>query len=216
MATVNGPLFSLDASGQLGQALVYSKWKGRNYVREFVTPANPRTLPQFIQRGLVDAISKWWAGIANETGAQESWNGAAAAQAISPFNAAVAAGIDSMRNDQPPTGYDGGGVGPTVGPDTITATSSNPGQLSVSLTPTAECVKTDLFVIAIGTNGGGATTAEHYDRIIAGQSNLQTAAAINFELSNLPPGDYYISGNVIGTDGDFDGWHTTGAAVTIA
>ena len=43
MAKVNGPLFSLDARGQLGKALVYAIWKGLNYARKYVIPFNPKT-----------------------------------------------------------------------------------------------------------------------------------------------------------------------------
>lgn len=62
MALVNGPLFSLDASGQIGHAIVYAKWKGRNYVREYVTGSNPNTLPQRSPRTLIAAITKQMAG----------------------------------------------------------------------------------------------------------------------------------------------------------
>ena len=33
MAKTTGPLFSMDASGKFGGALVFGKWKGRNVVR---------------------------------------------------------------------------------------------------------------------------------------------------------------------------------------
>lgn len=46
MAKVSGPLLSMDASGQIGKAMVFSKWKGRNYVRNYVRPANPQTPAQ--------------------------------------------------------------------------------------------------------------------------------------------------------------------------
>ena len=43
MARVTGPLFSLDASQSLFKTLVYSKWKGLNYVRARVIPYNPKS-----------------------------------------------------------------------------------------------------------------------------------------------------------------------------
>ena len=46
MARVTGALFSMDASGQLGKALVYAKWKGRQYCREYVVPENPHATKQ--------------------------------------------------------------------------------------------------------------------------------------------------------------------------
>lgn len=46
MAKVTSPLMSLDASGTVADALVFSKWKGRNYVRQHVIPSNPQSTAQ--------------------------------------------------------------------------------------------------------------------------------------------------------------------------
>lgn len=46
MAKVSGPLMSMDASGAFAGALVFGKWKGRNTVRQLVTPANPQSTLQ--------------------------------------------------------------------------------------------------------------------------------------------------------------------------
>jgi len=51
MSKLQGPLFSLDARGQLGKALVYAIWKGMNYSRKYVIPANPSTTGQETIRG---------------------------------------------------------------------------------------------------------------------------------------------------------------------
>jgi len=53
MAKLTGPLFSLDASGKYGGAIVFSKWKGRNYARQLVTPANPQSADQETARNAV-------------------------------------------------------------------------------------------------------------------------------------------------------------------
>lgn len=45
-AKVTSPLMSLDASGSIASALTFSKWKGRNYARQLVIPANPQTEEQ--------------------------------------------------------------------------------------------------------------------------------------------------------------------------
>jgi len=58
MAKLKGPLFSLGASGKIGNALVYFGWKGLNVVREYVIPSNPKTTGQTTQRGyLTDAVA---------------------------------------------------------------------------------------------------------------------------------------------------------------
>lgn len=59
MAKLKAPLFSLGASGKIGDALVYFGWKGLNVVREYVIPSNPKTSGQVTQRGyLTDAVDK--------------------------------------------------------------------------------------------------------------------------------------------------------------
>lgn len=56
MAKINGPLFSMDASGKFGKALVFTKWKGRNVVRQLITPSNPKSTMQEIARNIMRVI----------------------------------------------------------------------------------------------------------------------------------------------------------------
>lgn len=53
MAKVSGPLMSMEASGAFGGALVFGKWKGRNTVRQLVTPSNPQSAGQTESRNRV-------------------------------------------------------------------------------------------------------------------------------------------------------------------
>lgn len=62
MAKVSGPLFSMEASGAYAGSLVFGKWKGRPYVRQLVTPANPNSANQETARNrmrVTGAIQKW-------------------------------------------------------------------------------------------------------------------------------------------------------------
>lgn len=60
MAKVKGPLFSLSASGQLAKTLIYADWKGIDYAKQYVIPANPKTADQQEQRGFfTSAIEAW-------------------------------------------------------------------------------------------------------------------------------------------------------------
>jgi hypothetical protein len=75
MALVSGPLFSVDASGTYKDALTFSIWKGRNYVRAWFRPTNPKTDAQQAQRQLLaDAVSAWHALY---SGTKDDWNLAA-------------------------------------------------------------------------------------------------------------------------------------------
>jgi len=93
MAKVTGPLFSVSASGAFGKALVFGSWKGRNTVRQLVTPANPMTQAQQDSRNAVRVVgnAQHWANLATVKGdsrtltdkelliaaapAGEAWNG---------------------------------------------------------------------------------------------------------------------------------------------
>ena len=46
MAKLTGPLFSLDARGKLGSALVFIGWKGIKTVRQWLKPAKPQSAGQ--------------------------------------------------------------------------------------------------------------------------------------------------------------------------
>jgi len=50
MAKVNAPMLGFSAGGQIGKALVFSKWRGIAYGRQYVIPGNPRSTAQMATR----------------------------------------------------------------------------------------------------------------------------------------------------------------------
>lgn len=50
MAKTTGPLLSFGARGQIGKTLVFAPWKGTQYARQHVTPANPQSAEQTLTR----------------------------------------------------------------------------------------------------------------------------------------------------------------------
>lgn len=96
MALVSAPLLSLDASGSVGGALVFSKWKGRPYVRQLVKPANPRSGGQVGMRSMMKFLSQNWTSVSSADKA--SWQTQADAIVASPFNAYVKANLTGWRN----------------------------------------------------------------------------------------------------------------------
>ncbi len=60
MARLTAPLLSLDARGQIGEAIVFSGWKGIKYARQYVIPANPQTTAQQEVRGVFSTLSEIW------------------------------------------------------------------------------------------------------------------------------------------------------------
>jgi len=101
MVRVYAPMMSLDASGTIGNAIVFSKWKGRNYVRERVIPANPKSGGQVGMRAMMKYLAQIWSAIGDAP--QASWEDRAAAASVSPFNAFVSYNMKRWRNFTSPT-----------------------------------------------------------------------------------------------------------------
>lgn len=101
MVKLKAPMMSLDASGKLGNAVVFSKWKGRNYARSLVTPANPQSGPQTGMRAMLKFLSQVWDGLsdANKATYLEEAN----AKAISTFNAFMSFNLKRWRDFNTPT-----------------------------------------------------------------------------------------------------------------
>ena len=63
MAKVSGPFMSVDASGTIYNTLTASIWKGRNYIRGYVRPTNPKTAAQLVVRTLLATAVAAWKGL---------------------------------------------------------------------------------------------------------------------------------------------------------
>lgn len=87
MAKVDGPLFSLEARGKIGEAIVYFPWKGRHAVRRWLKPTNPRDVDQKIIRQKLASIGHVLAAIVTPSSAVP--NGAAAVVEIKTLTPAT-------------------------------------------------------------------------------------------------------------------------------
>lgn len=85
MVKVAAPCLSLDASGSLAGSMVFSKWKGRPYVRALVKPANPKTGGQVGVRAMFKFLSQIWNGLTD--GNKATWETRAKTLNASTFNA---------------------------------------------------------------------------------------------------------------------------------
>lgn len=123
MARVNGPLMGLDASGSVADTLTWSKWKGRNYVRQLVTPANPKSALQVSVRAIMRFLSTSWTHV---TAADKAlWATLAAQQTISNFDAYTQYNANRWTQSNSPV------VSPTEPAGTVPvmgATTATPGK----------------------------------------------------------------------------------------
>lgn len=100
MAKITSPLMSLDASGSVAGTITFSKWKGRNYVRQTVTPSNPQSPGQVSTRAMMSFLSQAWKNIGATP--QDTWLAAAGAKKISHFNAFTSQNMNRWTQFQAP------------------------------------------------------------------------------------------------------------------
>lgn len=141
MVKLNGPMFSIDASGKLADAIVFSKWKGRNYARSLVTPSNPQSGGQVGMRTMLKFLSQEWSGLGATP--QASWDTRADAAVISPFNAFIGYNLARWRNFTGPTQDDPATAAGTVG--TLANQAATAGVRQITL---------DVDVSVLGDNWG--------------------------------------------------------------
>ena len=95
MAKPTAPLLSFGASGTLAETMVYSKWKGRPYVRRHVIPSNPRSVAQTLTRDIFRNMNSVW----KVAGALlvAPWDRFADGQVLTGRNAFVGQNVSALR-----------------------------------------------------------------------------------------------------------------------
>lgn len=207
MAKVTGPLLSMDASGTVGNAMVFSKWKGRSYVRSWVRPSNPKTPAQVANRAMMKYLSQLWHSLAALTRA--SWATLGAQLKASPFNAYVKENQKNWQQGLAPiqTPTDARAAAVNM-PATITATAGN---RQATVTVTAMNMDPGFGTIIVRNEGGPATFARSMVIAIV----PYTTDVAEFVDTNLEPGEYYYAAASFTTDGALSAIQTTGDATTI-
>lgn len=85
MAKIDGGLLSFGARGTIGKTVTFSTWKGRNYARQRVIPANPNTVAQQGSRSLFRNGQLFYKE--SPTLAREPWLRFAQGQPLTDWNA---------------------------------------------------------------------------------------------------------------------------------
>jgi hypothetical protein len=134
MAVVKAPLFSLDASGSIAKSIVFSKWRGRNYVRRHAIPSNPRSGLQLGVRAVLKFVTQDWTNLS--AAIQAAWADLAAGTNITELNAAVAYNVAAARRDEGIIRSPGEDAGTT--PDAAASFVTTAGIKSVSIAWTAD------------------------------------------------------------------------------
>ena len=197
MASVKGPLMSMDASGKLANAVVFSKWKGRAYVRGHVVPSNPKSAGQKGVRAMMRFLAVVWDGLSALE--KSGWETLAAATGISPFNAFVAYNMDRWTQFTTPiiTPGQAAGTAPTMGALTVTGGVRQITYSQAITTPQ------NIWGVLFFLNATGTYTPARANCVYAA---VYSASPVTAVLSDIEPGTYYA--DAIG--------FTEGGAVTAA
>jgi len=90
----SSPLFT-DIRNALGESVVFSVWKGRQYFRSWVKPANPRTAKQQANRDVLAKLVERWQSLQADPEIVSAWNREALPFTITGFNLFVKQGMAS-------------------------------------------------------------------------------------------------------------------------
>jgi hypothetical protein len=193
MARVKGPLFSVDASGTVASTVVFSRWRGRNYVRRHAIPANPRSAGQTAARTVIAFLAPEWSLMTDADKA--SWENLAEATNISPFNAFVAANARNWRDLMAPTKTHP--AARTTAPGTVGVLTKLVSGRSVQVTVPVAAGSDDwgLALLRSGTTGVSQLT----NAVMAAEAG---PAEVVFVDGPLEPGTYYYNARVWSADGN--------------
>jgi len=186
MTKVNGPAFSLDASGTLAGTLVFSKWKGRNYIRERVIPSNPKSGGQVGVRAMFKFLAQNWQNLT--AGNQATWEDRGEDLIASPFNAFMSLNQTRWRNFQAPSAEDPAAETGTA-PDAATGVAT-PGVRSMTLAITDGANAPDFGYAIFRSLTTGPTLA--FDNCIA-VVPWNVGGVTTFIDSPLDPDQYFYN-----------------------
>lgn len=184
MVRVQAPALSLQASGSIAGAMVYSTWKGRPYVRSLVKPANPRSGGQVGMRAMLKFLAQDWTNVSDAN--QATWEDRAKQAVVSEFNSFVGYNQFRWRDFLAPTQHDP--EADTDTPATLGALSLTAGVRSITVTQ-AVTTAADGWCILIFRSPTG-TFATAFDNLIAVKPISGTDDVVHVD-SPLDPGTYY-------------------------
>lgn len=140
MAKVKGPILSMSARGQIGKSQVYAAWRGIQYARQHVDPANPRTTAQTTTRNVFTAVDDAWKKMGAL--ARAPWDLAVRGRPLVARNMLMSTNIPAWRGMADRTGWVGspGALG-GLAPVNVAATGgAASGEIDVTVTAPPEPV----------------------------------------------------------------------------
>ncbi len=181
MATTKAPLFGLDASGTIAGSIVFSKWRGRTYVRRHSIPANPKSGLQVGMRAGLKFTTQDWANLT--AALKEAWAQLAAPDNITLLNAAVRYNQRELRRNLGIWRTPDATPGTAADAPTITSVTPQPKSLVLDWTAGANAPQYTWYLHRSTTSGFTADVSN----LVA----IITAATTDYTDTNLTTGTTY-------------------------
>jgi hypothetical protein len=174
---------SIGASGSFAGAIVASSWKGRNYLRQLVTPSNPKSAMQTAFRAMFKFLGQAWADLSD--GDKAAWETLARQGNYSTFNAYMKFNQDLWSRQLGPVVSPTEGSGVNGTPDTWTATAGvRSVTLNLALDPSDDSWGAVIYMKA------GSAPDGTMDEVIRVPSLMPIGTA-QILITDLTPGTVY-------------------------
>jgi hypothetical protein len=177
------PFLSIGSSGSFAGVMVASSWKGRPYIRQLVTPANPKSPMQTAFRAMFKFLSQAWSPL--DAGDKASWEDLASQRNVSPFNAYMAYNQDLWARALTPV-VDPGNTDDAVAD--VTSFAGVAGVRSATITLTIDTVN-DSWGAILYMEAGSAPEGTQ-DEVIQVIQAVTTGAQV-WLVTGLTPGTEY-------------------------
>jgi hypothetical protein len=194
MAIVSGPLHSDAASGKLAGSMVFSRWKGRAYVRQLVTPNNPKSAKQTGVRAMMGFLAAQYKLLTSSV--FTGWTASALARQISEFNAMVSENLARWQLAGSPTQVYPAAEASTPLTVTTQTLTGFEGYATVAVTPSGD---TNIWGIAIFRDTAEITVPNWANCVAVLPADGTNA--VTFTDSPLAAGTYHYRTAVFNTDG---------------
>lgn len=196
MAITKAPLFGLDASGTVGGSIVFSKWKGRTYVRRHAVPSNPKSGLQVGMRAGFKFVAQNYAALSAAIVAR--WKAIADLDSTTPLNAQMKKSQINLRVNKGPIRDPAEAAGTT--PTLVAGTSATAAPKTLTLVWAHPVTTPGNYCVCIWRSKTGVFT-----RDVSNLVAILPQATLTYVDRNLTTGQAYFyevaEGNGDGTLG---------------
>lgn len=191
MARTVAPLLSFSAAGQIAKTQVYSRWKGRPYVRRYAIPSNPQTAEQTSTRSVFSWLNGVWRYYPEA--ARAAWALYAISRQITDRNAFIKQNLSTLR---PATDIQ----------DIIISPSALSGLAAAGMVLTPGTDKITVALTAPSLPSGWSIVSAHAAAIADQDPHSGTDFLVGYAFDTSAPYSFDITGLVTGTDYVVGGW----------